>query len=578
MRLPPLLRPVAAGTLLLGLALALGSCDALVRAEPPLAAPRTLAEALAAPSFAKTRALAEQTGLTAQLTGNTFFAPDDEAYALLGLETEAALRERPETLARVLRRHVVTGRLTRADLTDGALLPTLEGTPLRVSVQGPDVFVGQARVKAFDLATDGGVLHRVETIERDHLTSAERLELAPALSRARAALERTGLAARAAGEAPYTLLLPVDEGWAGLPGGPGPLFAPHNADLLLATARAFVLPGRHTLAELQAAGVARAEGGLALPVATRGPRVYVGDMRVALPDVATRNGVLHVVAQPAQQHLTLGQRLRLVPDAADLRSAFASAGLLGELEAPGERTLFAPTNAAFTALGTAVTTPLFGGQEPELRRHLLRYALVQGRVPAAAVVNGAVFTSVTGEPVAVTPAPDSGRPRIARARLGATLDLEAANGTLHLTQDFLNPPLSLYDQLLLSGYVRFRDLVRVGGLADALRGPGPLTVLAAEIVPAGYLTGAGTCQAPAAARAHVAEGRHPFVNSGFALPMLDGRTVSLSLSGGATRIGAGSPPPTYTSAVRATDLTAANGIIHGLARALVPASPDACLR
>ena len=175
--------------LALTLAAALAACDAVgpVNEPPPEppAEPAALAAVLADDGDFGTFAelLASSAAGAINTDGLTVLAPDDEAFARLGPETVAGLRRQPATLQRLLARHLVTARVDPAALADGDLLPTLEGTPIRVRIDDEGtVFLGEARLEGVVGQTPDGPVLRLSRVLRDHLTVAERLAASPLLS------------------------------------------------------------------------------------------------------------------------------------------------------------------------------------------------------------------------------------------------------------------------------------------------------------------------------------------------------------------------------------------------------------
>jgi uncharacterized surface protein with fasciclin (FAS1) repeats len=113
-------------------------------------------------------------GLTETLEGAgpyTIFAPTNEAFSKLPSAQLDALLKDPAKLALILKGHIISGKLTKADvikdLTTGkgkATLKTLDGQDLTLSVangklQLADAQGNTALVTAFDLPASNGVIH-----------------------------------------------------------------------------------------------------------------------------------------------------------------------------------------------------------------------------------------------------------------------------------------------------------------------------------------------------------------------------------------------------------------------------------
>ncbi len=93
----------------------------------------------------------------------TVFAPNDEAFAKLPPGTVQTLVQNPPQLARILKYHVVSGKLKQADLAQVASVISLEGAP--ISIDCSDGFeVKNATVVAADIEADNGVIHVLDTV------------------------------------------------------------------------------------------------------------------------------------------------------------------------------------------------------------------------------------------------------------------------------------------------------------------------------------------------------------------------------------------------------------------------------
>jgi uncharacterized surface protein with fasciclin (FAS1) repeats len=97
----------------------------------------------------------------------TLFAPTDEAFGKLPEGVlDALLRDenRPKLNA-ILERHVVPEQeVMSGDLSDGQMVDPATGEPLRVSLSGDSVTIGEASVVAADIDTDQGVVHAIDTV------------------------------------------------------------------------------------------------------------------------------------------------------------------------------------------------------------------------------------------------------------------------------------------------------------------------------------------------------------------------------------------------------------------------------
>ena len=113
-------------------------------------------------------------GLVETLSGPgpfTVFAPTNNAFGKLPAGTVDTL-VRPEnkaTLTKILTYHVVPGKLSAADLTNGRVLTTVQGERLTVRKAGGMVHLrdakgGEAMVTIADVNQSNGVIHVVDTV------------------------------------------------------------------------------------------------------------------------------------------------------------------------------------------------------------------------------------------------------------------------------------------------------------------------------------------------------------------------------------------------------------------------------
>jgi len=122
--------------------------------------------AVSAGSFTTLVAAVQAAGLVEALKSPgpfTVFAPNDEAFAKLPPGTVQTLVQNPPQLARILKFHVVSGKLTKADLEKLGSVTSLEGSPIPINCS--DGFeVKNATVLAPDIEPDNGIIHVIDTV------------------------------------------------------------------------------------------------------------------------------------------------------------------------------------------------------------------------------------------------------------------------------------------------------------------------------------------------------------------------------------------------------------------------------
>ena len=108
----------------------------------------------------------KKAGLTATLDSAkniTVFAPDNEAFKMLTAHDMSMMSGMAE-LDKVLKYHVVTGRITPAELASGMTLTTLEGSSLKTSKMGSVYEVNSADVTCGNLHTANATVYIVNAV------------------------------------------------------------------------------------------------------------------------------------------------------------------------------------------------------------------------------------------------------------------------------------------------------------------------------------------------------------------------------------------------------------------------------
>jgi uncharacterized surface protein with fasciclin (FAS1) repeats len=117
-----------------------------------------------------------------------------------------------------------------------------------------------------------------------------------------------------------------------------------------------------------------------------------------------------------------------------LIAAVQAADLTGALQAKGQRTVFAPTDDAFAALG--LTADNIGTLPKSVLVEVLLYHVTPGRKAAAAVLSADSFRMANGERAVI----DAGALTIDGAPIVKT-DIAASNGIIHVVGAVLTPSI-----------------------------------------------------------------------------------------------------------------------------------------
>ena len=144
----------------------------LALAAPAFAAEKDIVDtAVGAGSFKTLCAALKAAGLVDDLKGDgpfTVLAPTDEAFDKLPAGTVASLLkpENKDKLIAILTYHVIPSKAMAADVVklDGKTVKSVEGSPIKVEVEGKTVMVNNAKVVKADIACTNGVIHVIDTV------------------------------------------------------------------------------------------------------------------------------------------------------------------------------------------------------------------------------------------------------------------------------------------------------------------------------------------------------------------------------------------------------------------------------
>lgn len=253
------------------------------------------------------------------------------------------------------------------------------------------------------------------------------------------------------------------------------------------------------------------------------------------------------------------------PDFSTLVAAVQAAGLAETLGGAGPFTVFAPTNAAFAKIPKADLDALLA-DKAKLTAVLTHHALA-GKVESKDVATG-IVTLLDGTDAKVTK--DSMGVTIGGAKV-TTADIQASNGVIHVIDTVILPPADIVDTAV-AAKPEFETLVaavQAAELVTTLKGKGPFTVFAptdaafdkiaktdldAILADKALLTSILTY--------HVVSGKvyAKDVKAG-KVKTVQGAELTITTDGGVKVDGAN---------VTATDIIAANGVIHVIDSVMLP--------
>lgn len=265
------------------------------------------------------------------------------------------------------------------------------------------------------------------------------------------------------------------------------------------------------------------------------------------------------------------------PQFSTLVAALKRVNLVSTLEGPGPFTVFAPTNAAFQALGVDLATI----SDSELTKILLYHVL------GASVQSGAIQEGQTYASTASATGPGGSQLSVLIEKTGNSVKL---NGTANVTTANIvtkNGVIHVIDKVILpldivghaAANSNFTSLVGAlgsapGNLVNVLKGAGPFTVFAplnsAFAAISGTVASLTPEQLAKVLTYHVVAGanvRSTALTNGQSVATVNGASFSVNIAGGNVSLRDASGK---TSNVVLTDVQATNGVIHVLSSVIIP--------
>ena len=557
----------------------------------------------------------ETTGLDVALDNRsatyTVFAPTDDAFAALG-DTLTTLLDDPDALAEILKYHVLNGievdelqAISLASTTQ----TTLEGSNIAVTLQDDKLFINNAQVIVTNVEAANGIIHAIDAVITPPTPTVFNGTIADAV----VANQDSGLG---------TLLQAVQSADTGVldalsnPNLNLTVFAPIDAafekidsDALTAlisdTSALTDVLQYHVFADAavdsitaisQTGNTLSMLNGDEINVSFSDGNLFINGAQVVTKDIVTTNGTVHLidtVLMPPTGNIVEvaikdGRFTKLV-------EAVQAANLVDTLANPdAEFTVFAPTDAAFDALGNGVFESLING-DSETLADILTYHVIGGTTinqSAAIAANGTTLTTANGNDVSVTAI--DGRLFINQSEVIIT-DVPASNGVIHVVDSVIVPPGTIYQEAVKAGVFAelSNALINAGvdpsianeqatqtvlsatGLDTLLDDPNETFTVFVPTAEAFAALGSNTLNALAqnpdqladillyhTVRGAKIEAADAIAAAGTNVAMADGNTVSVTLDNGNVKIN--------DANVVAVNAQASNGIIHFIDKVLLP--------
>ena len=228
----------------------------------------------------------------------TVFAPTDQAFTDAGIDLAALdTTEGKAALSDILLYHVVSAEVASSDLSECQVANAANGQPLSFTV-GDSVMVNGATVTIADVPASNGIVHVIDKV----LTPSDTPNDLPRTAQCTgihdslvAAVIQAELLTTLQGEGPFTLFAPTDQAFADAGIDLASLDTPEGKATLSDILLYHVVPGAVASSALTDCMSATAVNDLPLSFTVAVGSVMVNDATVVTPDVATSNGIIHVI-------------------------------------------------------------------------------------------------------------------------------------------------------------------------------------------------------------------------------------------------------------------------------------------
>ncbi|MBD38179.1 MAG: hypothetical protein CMB10_04025, partial [Euryarchaeota archaeon] len=387
-----------------------------------------------------------QADLVTTLQGDgpfTVFAPTDQAFIDAGIDlTTFDTDEENATLVDILTYHVVSGKVMSSDLTDGMEASALNQDTLTFSVSATEVKVNDAVVTAADVESSNGVIH---VIDKVLMPPADLVDI-PATAQSTgvhtalvAALSQANLVATLQGTGPFTVFAPTDQAFTDA-GIDLTTFDTDEENATLVDILTYhVVSGTVVSSDLSDGMEAAALNQDTLTFSVSAAEVKVNDAVVTTADVATSNGVIHVidkVLMPPADLVDIPATAQTTGVHTALVAALAQANLVATLQGTGPFTVFAPTDQAFADAGIDLTT-FDTDEENATLVDILTYHVVSGTVLSSDLTDGMEAAALNQDTLTFSVSATEVKVNDA---VVTTADVATSNGVIHVIDKVLMPP------------------------------------------------------------------------------------------------------------------------------------------
>lgn len=398
-----------------------------------------------------------------------------------------------------------------------------------------------------------------------------------------AAVIQADLAGALSGEGPFTVFAPTDAAFTTLIEAleittDDLLALPNLADILL-----------YHVVQASAASSSLSDGqmvttmlGSDVTISIMDGTVMVNDATVTVADIAADNGIVHVIdavlLPPTPETNTVVDVIVNSEDHTLLEAAVGAAGLVDALNAEGPFTVFAPTDAAITALVEALEITAEDLLALDGLGDILLYHVVNATALSTDLEDGQAVTTLLGEDVTISIM--DGTVMVNEATV-TVADISADNGVVHVIDAVLLPPTPEVTPTVADIIANSPDHTVLAAVLDstdldvALSGTGPFTVFAPTdaafdaVDPMTLISLLLDNEALSAILTYHVAGDSVMstdLSDGQVITTLNGGDVTVSIMDGTVMIN--------DATVIVADLVGANGVVHVIDAVLLPPAPQ----
>jgi len=403
----------------------------------------------------------QQQGLTGALQDPnatlTVFAPTNAAFdqlaAALGTDIAGVLAL--PNLTDVLLYHVAGATVPSTALTNGQLVqPLFAGNTIKMTVGTGGVYANHAMVTTANLTADNGVVHVINKVILSNSTVVDEILANGLTTLATAAIQQQLLPVLTDPFATLTVFGPNNAAFEGVATAlgvqvPDLLALPNLTDILT----------YHVLGTVANSGDVT-NGLIVEPLSTTNTlkftrminnNVFVNQAQVIDADNSASNGVLHIIDKVVLPVETVADKA-IDGGFSTLVTAVVQERLLPALTDPfSTLTVFAPTNAAFDALATALGTNINGLLALPNLGEVLKYHVLATEVPSVGATNGAIVSPLSTLNTLKVTRTTANEVFINQAQV-TSADVEADNGVVHAINEVLLPAVTVVDRAIAAGF------------------------------------------------------------------------------------------------------------------------------